>query len=665
MKTLLVLGQHPDFAEAVRGAVNPQHYHVVHRPDLTEAAPFLNHGVVEVCVMDAELAEVQGLWNIEKLRRQLPDCPLIVFTGAEPWEFEEEAYLHGVSHVLRKPVRARLLNAVLDRLWDSDPPRVAARAPAPRPSNAVAAPSGAGATQAQPADLKLLKDFFSILRHSLCAEAMLRQFLQSLREMLGVNRAAVFLRQPPSALGGLSTAQEKGSLRSACALGLAPGLLDHFQLSLDSGVGACVLRTGRILRRDSEEVQQNPEMLKEFEVLGGQVAIPVLDCESLLGVAVFDGRVTGEPISNDELELIFHLLEELGLALKNIWLHEQLVSNLEIVNEILQQLSSACVVVSRDLAIVQTNKKARALFTKAGPRATELEFSDLPHLLGSKIYLAFKTGSGVAPFKFSPPEKPDSLYSISILPFQQQGSPTPTLVLMVAEDLTRNEQLQKLEVETAQLRLLRTIAERLAHGIRNALVPISIHQQLLKEKHDNPEFLTSLDSALADGVRRILRLANQMKFLAREKADCEESIPLQPLLEEAFQEAQAHHPVPANPVILACDRLALKEVMAEIMLNALQANPQHPTVSVRTRLDSSSNGKGCVQIEVWDNGKGFPPEVAKKVPEPFFTTRSVGLGLGLTVCQKILATNHGRLEIPPTTAAQPGLVRVSLPMQPN
>src|SRR5438445_1391197 len=73
-------------------------------------------------MFDAESANVQGLWSIEKVRRRIPDCPLLVYTGSKQWEWEEEAYLQGVSHVLTKPVRGRLLNEILARLWSGGTP---------------------------------------------------------------------------------------------------------------------------------------------------------------------------------------------------------------------------------------------------------------------------------------------------------------------------------------------------------------------------------------------------------------------------------------------------------------------------------------------------------------------------------------------------------------
>ena len=107
MKTLLVLSPHPEIAETIRAGVNPGQYRVIHRVETEEAEPLLTHGMAHVCVVDVELTGVQGIWLVEKLRRRDPKCPIILYTGAKQSEWEEEAYLRGVTHVLSKPVRPR------------------------------------------------------------------------------------------------------------------------------------------------------------------------------------------------------------------------------------------------------------------------------------------------------------------------------------------------------------------------------------------------------------------------------------------------------------------------------------------------------------------------------------------------------------------------------
>jgi nitrogen-specific signal transduction histidine kinase/DNA-binding NarL/FixJ family response regulator len=681
MKTILVLSPHPDFAGVIEAGLNREEYRVVHRIGVEEAEPLLVHGLISACILDVDLIGVQGIWVIERLRRRDNHCPIIAYTTDSQSEWEEEAFLHGVTHVLTKPVRARLLGSLLDRLWaapkyqqpHAGQPAIHTPLLPPAAYSRPAEPASARSVNAAQT-LGVLRDFSSILTHSLNAEAMLKQFLLFLREIFSVNRAAIFLNRPVLPLGqSMSPGQNRG-LHATAAIGLSSGLLEHFELSLEAGIGGQLVRLGRILRRDSDEARADAEAQKEFELLGTQVAVPVLDRENVVGVAVFDGRVTGEPLVNTELELIFRLLEQVGLALRNIWLHDQLAGNHEMMTDVLRELSSACVVVGRDLRVLHANKSARRHFGHKNRRTGELEFSDLPQVLGAKIYQVLHTGAAMGPFRYEPENSPGTVYSVNVVPFQRANSSVPVSALLTAEDLTQTEQLRHLEVEAANLRLIKAMADRLAHEIGNAMVPLSTHQQLLGEKFRDPEFRKSLDFALADGVKRVSRLLNQMRFLARENEPESQAFPVEPLIEEAYQEARKHQPGEkaqlqcedgGKPIVITGDRAALKHALAEIMLNALQANPKEPKIGVRLHTSPNHAGRRELEIEVQDNGTGFTSETAQKVPSPFFTTRNVGLGLGLTVSRKIIETHHGKLEIVPPQAGQHGTVRILLPIDPS
>ena len=669
MKTILVLSPHPDFAETIRASLNPEQCRVVHRLSVDEAEPLLVHGLADACILDVDLMGVEGVWVIERLRRRDAKSPIIAYTANTQSEWEEEAFLRGATHVLAKPVRSRLLNSLLERLWNTPATQRPApmssrspffRTPEPSPNRVISASQ----------TLDVLSNFSSILTHSLDAEAMLKQFLLFLRETLNVNRAAIFLNRP-LLLTETPLPEDSRRLRAVAAIGLSPGLLEHLGLSLDSGIGGQLSRLGRILRRDSDEARADVETQKEFELLGVQVAVPIPDREAIAGVAVFDVRITGEPLVNVELELIFHLLEQVGLALCNIELHDRLAGNHEMMTDVLRELSSACIVVGRDLKVLHANKAARRHFGQKNKRTGELEFSDLPQVLGAKIYQVLKTGAAMGPYRYEPENSPGTVYSVSVVPFRHGNSTVPVSALLTADDLTQTEQLRRLEVEAANLRLIKSMADRLAHEIGNALVPLATHQQLLAEKYKDKEFRESLDQALADGVKRVTRLINQMRFLAREGHIEQETFVVGKLIEEAYQEARKHQSADAGklqfenggkPVVITGDRAALKHALAEIMLNALQANPKEPKIGVTLHTDANRGGVPDVQIEVQDNGSGFTAEAARKAPAPFFTTRNVGLGLGLTVSRKIIETHHGKLEIVPPQAGQPGVVRVSLPV---
>jgi signal transduction histidine kinase/CheY-like chemotaxis protein len=678
MKTILALSNHPAFAETIRAGLNPEQYRVVHRLGVDEAEPLLVHGLVAACILDTDMMDVELVWVIERLRRRDPKCAIIAYTAYSESAWEEEAFLHGLTHILTKPVRTRLLASLLERPEGGTSTQVATR-----PAQSSMIPSSQippfRASEISPASrfvnaaqtLDVLRDFSSILTHSLDAEAMLKQFLMFLREILSVNRAAIFLNRPCSPMAENFSPDDTRSLRSAAAIGLSSGLLEHFELSLDSGIGGQLARLGRILRRDSDEVRADTEAQKEFELLRAQVAVPILNRETIIGVAVFDGRVTGEPLTNAELELIFHLLGQVGLGMGNIWLHDQLSENHEMMTDVLRELSSACIVVGRDLKVLHANKAARRHFGHKNKQTGGLEFSDLPQSLGAKIYQVLKTGAVMGPYRYEPENSPGTIYSISVVPFQRANSTVPISALLTADDLTQAEQLRNLEAEAANLRLIRSMADRMAHEIGNAMVPLSTHQQLLVEKYKDKEFRDSLDHALADGVKRVSRLVSQMRFLAREGHIEQETVSVGELCNESYLEARKHLTAEnaqlqledgGKPIVITGDRAALKHALAEIFLNALQANPKEPKILVRLKTAPDGDGKQNLEIEVQDNGAGFTAEAAEKVPAPFFTTRAVGLGLGLTVSRKIIETHHGKLEIVPPQSGQPGIVRVLLPV---
>ena len=267
MKTILVLAPHPDFAETIRAGLNPEQCRVVHRLSVDEAEPLLVHGLADACILDVDLMGVEGIWVIERLRRRDARTPLIAYTANTQSEWEEEAFLHGVTHVLAKPVRSRLLNSLLERLWNVPAAPRPARTfppPAPMPSRTpffqTPDPLPNRVVSASQT-LDVLSDFSSILTHSLDAEAMLKQFLLFLREILSINRAAIFLNRP-SPLTDAPLPEDSRRLRAVAAIGLSPGLLEHLGLSLDSGIGGQLSRLGRILRRDSDEARADVETQK-------------------------------------------------------------------------------------------------------------------------------------------------------------------------------------------------------------------------------------------------------------------------------------------------------------------------------------------------------------------------------------------------------------------
>jgi two-component system sensor histidine kinase DctS len=121
----------------------------------------------------------------------------------------------------------------------------------------------------------------------------------------------------------------------------------------------------------------------------------------------------------------------------------------------------------------------------------------------------------------------------------------------------------------------------------------------------------------------------------------------------------------------SCDRTMVEQVLLNLTRNAMQAMDQ-PTIVDRALVvqvkraasnERTSHIQGWLEFSVADAGLGITPEVADKLFTPFFTTRSEGMGLGLSLCRTVIEQHGGFLEFGPNHP-QGTVFRFTLPVAP-
>jgi signal transduction histidine kinase/ActR/RegA family two-component response regulator len=664
MHTLLVIASQSSFIASIEAALDPGVYRVIAKEEPASAASLLGRGAVDAIILDLENSNGVATRAIVEIRSLDPDCPLIVFGGFGSGGWEEEAYLLGTAHVLEKPVRARLLQYLLSRTLSGT--QKFSDAPAPPPPLA-----GVPYDTARRRGLDELRHFSSLLVHSLNVRALIRDGVQQLREALGVNRVAVFLRKASALPTDGAPSADDQWLRPAHTIGHDPALIEHFPLSLSTGLGQHLTKYGRILRADSAEVRGSREMSREFHTLGSAIALPINDREALVGALLLDERITGGTFSDEELAQLFHWLEELGVAIRNCWRHEQLAATHGLIDDILAGVGNGCIVVGSNCGILHANPAALRLLVPERTTTRQMDFAEIPQQIGSLIFQVIQSGTAATPFKWVPPARSDISCRVTIHPFTVGASHRPNAALLVLDDITEHERASRLELEAGKLRLVRQMSWHLAHEIGNAVTPVSTMQQILDIQGEDADVRKELSGVLAGSVKRITRLTQQMTFLSRDwDGKSGDSVKLTELIEGAYQDASNYQPVKKKTALnmdkarapwkISGDTKALRHAFSELLINALQANPDNPTITIRMAETPGAGGPG-VAVEFQDTGAGFSREIAEKIGEPFQSTRSVGLGLGLSVSRKIIESHRGSIEIP-NPDKSPGIIRVTLPL---
>lgn len=206
-----------------------------------------------------------------------------------------------------------------------------------------------------------------------------------------------------------------------------------------------------------------------------------------------------------------------------------------------------------------------------------------------------------------------------------------------------------------KLASLGVLGAGVAHEIRNPLTAIkfrlfSLKQSLPPERAGDEDIgvITTEINRLDRIVKEFLQFARPSEpELARVPADRlfeEVRTLLQPELEKAGIVIQI---APAPPAWIRADPQQIKQVLINLVQNAAESIRRDGTITLRVRPDAAmlhGRSRSVVILSVTDTGQGIPPEVERRLFDPFFTTREGGTGLGLSIAARIVEKHGGLLR---------------------
>ncbi|MFY3384576.1 sensor histidine kinase [Paracidovorax sp. MALMAid1276] len=232
----------------------------------------------------------------------------------------------------------------------------------------------------------------------------------------------------------------------------------------------------------------------------------------------------------------------------------------------------------------------------------------------------------------------------------------------------RAEELLRLG-QVARLNTLGELAAGMAHELNQPLTALlastQAAQRLLAE--DRPELPTA-QTAMARAVeqaRRATAVVGRLRRLVErpDLAGQAQPVALPAAVHDALHllAPELHQRGVAPELDFAADLpnvlaepVALQQIVHNLLMNALQALEQVPQAERRLRIRLQPAGAGHVALSVRDHGPGIPAEARQRLFEPFFSTRSGGLGLGLTLCESLAQAMGAQLALAPEATGDEG-----------
>ena len=218
------------------------------------------------------------------------------------------------------------------------------------------------------------------------------------------------------------------------------------------------------------------------------------------------------------------------------------------------------------------------------------------------------------------------------------------------------EEMRRELAHLMRVSILGELSGALAHELAQPLAAILANAQaaqsyLTRGPAGTAEVASILEDIVSDDLRAGEVISSLRKLLRKGEPEFRE-IGLNDLIREVLDLAESDlitkrvtvglHLAADLPEIRG-DRVQLQQVMLNLIVNACEAMAAVPSGERRLRIATSRDGDEHVHVTVQDTGPGVAAEIRDRLFEPFLTTKSVGLGLGLTICRSLVMAHGGRL----------------------
>ncbi|ULT54413.1 PAS domain S-box protein [Neobacillus drentensis] len=233
------------------------------------------------------------------------------------------------------------------------------------------------------------------------------------------------------------------------------------------------------------------------------------------------------------------------------------------------------------------------------------------------------------------------LLSTEIIEIQDEAC-----VLILVNDITDREHLEKEMFRLDRLNLIGEMAAGIAHEIRNPMTTVYGFLQMWKNTNErlSPEYI----DLMLDELNRANSIIKEFLTLAKNKASNKTRQSLNRIIETILPLINAeanlagkrvqHQLVPCPDLLL--DEKEIRQLFLNLVLNGLEAMDFGGILTVRTYCEDDQ-----VILEVKDGGKGITADILDKMGTPFFTTKDQGTGLGLAVCYSIADRHQAKINV--------------------
>ncbi|HON58764.1 MAG TPA: ATP-binding protein [Smithella sp.] len=226
--------------------------------------------------------------------------------------------------------------------------------------------------------------------------------------------------------------------------------------------------------------------------------------------------------------------------------------------------------------------------------------------------------------------------------------------ILVFQDLTQIKEMEKIIEKNRNLAIIGEMAAGWAHEVRNPLTAITGSIELLNRGLNLDGTNKRLMDIILRSKEQLEGFARDFLLLARPVPPSRERVNINAAAEEALEHIKIGsewndniqiQKSLADGVEAFANKEQVRQIIHNLLLNAVQSMDENGVLSIETATVHLSDGKKYAEIKITDTGCGIEESDLSKVFEPFFTKKTKGTGLGLTIVSHIIEGYKGKIEL--------------------
>ncbi|MCF6283875.1 MAG: ATP-binding protein [Candidatus Hydrogenedentes bacterium] len=608
MNVILVIAEKAAVWEALRAAL-PEGDLVLHERDVATARRRVTTVAVDAILLDDSASQGEDL--VEAVKDMAPGIPLTVLSAREDLLTQAALTRAGANAIVTKPFSYETLQEAMGSLLHTT---VVTEASTPMPDVSRVSPLSLG-------QHKMALRWLSRLTN--CRgdnQRLIQRLIEATADVFDSVRCSLLL-------------EKQGVVIVAAAHGMPSHITEQLQLSFESGMmhwfdsHACLF--------DSLAIRSAPQAIKELQVLRGVLAAPLMDDGLVFGALVLGEKASGLPYSQEERELLSLFVRSVEILFER--------ADDALLNEgsngpthhVLNNLPVGLVTISSDRKVTLINPHGESLLSVESNNVIGNSVQKLGSAFADVVLRAIADGTTRTNEIIRDPRRNVSL-SVNVSPNETGGA--------VASFLPQPEEAISQE-ELAYSPFWEYLSTRVAQEIKNPMVAINTFAQLLPRKYDSEDFRDAFSRVVQQEVERINRVVETLFEFARNPKlrmqHCNLNETVRTVL-SSFQTELDKHSIKLaqdyDPEIIETDMdpVFFSQALHNVVQNSIEAMPTGGTIQVSTCQQDNK-----VEIRVSDSGPGISQEDSDLIFLPFYSTKEQGMGLGLTIANRILHQHQG------------------------